>query len=333
MREEESFMSRLAKLFKKIGEALLNLFRGDFPVFLLFLVISFIFWWSTTMSDSYEMSTQVSVNIAGVSDDMRVVSKAVPQINVNLDGKGVALWKSRFSRGRRSVTLDSRQFVKNSGRAAYSTSWLADTLAEMLPAGVSVRSIQPDSIVFRYVKQHKVRVPVVYEGNVESRDQFFLEETEFAPDSISLFVLDSDTSEYRAVARVGDIVLSSDTLSMNVGLDFPKNVLADAYETRVTFISQQYTEKTLEIPVTGVNFPRGVRLMSFPSKAVLVFWVKMSDFDKVNSGDFQVVVDYNDISEGGDERVQLHVFAQPANVRNVRLQTPVVEYLMEMSYQ
>ena len=97
----------------------------------------------------------------------------------------------------------------------------------------------------------------------------------------------------------------------------------------MTIIAQQYTEKSLEVPVTGINFPDNLTLKAFPSKAVVSVWVKMSEYDRVNASDFQVVVDYNDIAGRDGSKATLRIFSQPANVRNVRLQTRTVDYLME----
>jgi hypothetical protein len=100
-------------------------------------------------------------------------------------------------------------------------------------------------------------------------------------------------------------------------------------EVAMTVYAQQYTEKTIEVPIAGVNFPDNVTLKSFPSKAVLSAWVKLSEYDKVSENDFQVVVDYNDIVSQEVPKVMLRIYRQPANVRNVRLQTRSVDYLME----
>ena len=50
---------------------------------------------------------------------------------------------------------------------------------------------------------------------------------------------------------------------------------------------------------------------------------------KFTASDFQVVVDYNDIVGNESSRAPLRIYSQPANVRNVRLQTRSVDYLME----
>ena len=156
-----------------------------------------------------------------------------------------------------------------------------------------------------------------------------MEKMEFRPESIRVKVLDSDTLPHQVVADVGNVVLSSDTTTFTAPLKPVSGALFDSDEVQVSIIAQQYTEKSLEVPITGVNFPDNITLKAFPSKAVIAVWVKMSEYDKVVDADFEVVVDYNDIAGHESSKAMLRIYSQPANVRNVRLQTRTVDYLME----
>lgn len=331
MREQGRPKSRFAEFLKKIGETLLRLFRGDFLVFLLFLAITFFFWWSQTMSQNYDTQMKVPVLVTDVPDDVRITSQPARQITVSLSGKGSSLRKSGRRGGRNVLRVGNNAFVMSHGHASLATSRLRDSISAMLPASVSIRSIQPDSIVYQYSLQHSLMLPVQFDGTTESQDQFFLERIEFSPDSILVKVLDSDTSVHRAVVDVDQIMLASDTLIRTVALKSEQGVIYSQDEVVMTVLSQQYTEKSLEVPITGVNFPEYVSLKAFPARAVVTVWVKMSEYDRVTAADFQVVVDYNDIADSDASKARLRIFSQPANVRNVRLQTRTVDYLMERS--
>ena len=329
MREQGRPKSRFAEFLKKIGDALLKLFRGDFSVFLLFLGITLLIWWSQTMSQNYDTQMKVPVNVADIPENVRVTSRPVSQITVSLSGKGSSLRKSGRRGSRNVLRVSNSAFVMNHGHASLATSHLRDSLSAMLPASVSIRSIKPDSLVYQYAMQRSMKLPVEFDGTTESQDQFFLERIEFSPDSVLAKILESDTAVHRAVADVGQITLTSDTIIRSVALKAEPAVIFSQDEVTMTVLSQQYTEKSLEVPITGVNFPEFVSLKSFPAKAVVTVWVKMSEYDRVTAADFQVVVDYNDISVSDASKAPLRIYSQPANVRNVRLQTRTVDYLME----
>ncbi len=329
MREQGNSKSRFAQFLKKIGDSLLKLFRGDFLVYLLFLVITFFFWWSQTMSQDYQSVIRLPVQVTGVSDNIRVTIPPSSQINVSLSGKGAALRKSVRIGSRRVMRVDNSAFLLNQGRASVSTQVLMDSITALLPPAVSIRSISPDSLVYTYARQRTITLPVEFEGVMATQNQFYLERIEFVPDSVRVGMLLSDTTEHHVLADAGQVILSSDTTVRIVPIRTSSGLVYGTDQVQMTVIAQQYTEKTLEVPITGVNFPESVTLKAFPSKAELSVWVKLSEYDKVGAQDFQVVVDYNDITGHEGDQVLLRVFSQPANVRNVRLLTRGVDYLME----
>ncbi|MBO4724072.1 MAG: hypothetical protein J5596_01965 [Bacteroidaceae bacterium] len=281
------------------------------------------------MSQNYDTQMKVPVLVTDVPDNVRIVRQPARQITVSLSGKGSTLKKSGRRGSRNVLRISNSTFAMSQGHASLSTSRLRDSISAMLPPSVTIRSVSPDSLVYQYVMQHSVMLPVEFDGTTESQDQFFLERIEFSPDSIQIRVLESDTALHRVVVEAGQIQLSSDTIIRVVPVRRENGVLYSQDEVTMTVLSQQYTEKSLEIPISGVNFPEHVSLKSFPSKAVLTVWVKMSEYDKVTAADFQVVVDYNDIAGSDASKARLHIYSQPANVRNVRLQTRTVDYLME----
>lgn len=329
MRDSGQPKSRFAEFIRKIGDSLLKLFRGDFLVFLLFLAITFFFWWSQTMSQNFQTVMRVPVQLSDVPDDIRVTMPPVRHITVSLSGKGSALRKSGRRGSHHVLYVSNSAFNMVQGHASLSTLGLRDSITALLPSSVTIRSVSPDSLVYQYALQHGVMLPVEFGGSIESQDQFFLERIEFNPDSILAKVLLSDTASHRAVVDAGQIVISSDTITHTVPIKRESGVIYSQDDVLMTVLSQQYTEKSLEIPIAGVNFPDFVTLKAFPSKAVVTFWVKMSEYDRVTASDFHVVVDYNDIAGSEASKARLRIFSQPANVRNVRLQTRTVDYLME----
>lgn len=332
MRESGHPKSRFAAILGKIGHSLLKLFRGDFLVFLLFLGITFFFWWSQSMSQDYQTVMKIPVQVTSVPEGIRMTVPPVGQISVSLSGNGTALRKSGRRGERNVLSVNNDLFTMRQNRASLSTQWLRDSLMAFLPSSVTVKSIEPDSLVYQYVRQRSVNLPVEFGGVIESQDQFFLERVEFSPDSVVVSVLLSDTAVHSVIADAGTVVLMSDTIVKTVGLKPVADVLFNVDNVQMTVISQQYTEKSLEVPVTGVHFPEDLTLKSFPSKVVVTAWVKISEYEKINASDFQIVVDYNDIVGRNDSKAGLRIFSQPANVRNVRLQTRTVDYLLETKH-
>ncbi len=329
MRENGNSRSRFTETIGKIGMSLLKMFGGDFPVFLLFLIMTFFFWWSRAMSSSYDMELKVPVSLTDVPDDIRVLRAPDSYIMVRLSGKGAALKKSSKWANRNVLSLSASDFDLNNGHASVPATHFRDSLDSHLPQSVSVRVMEPDSITFSYALQRTVVVPVEFGGTMESKEQFFMQNIQFEPNSISMKVLVSDTVMHHAVAAAGTLTLDRDTITLQAGIEPVPGVVFGTDQVSMTVISEQYTEKTLDIPVTGVNFPDQVQLRSFPRNISVSAWVRMSDYESISANDFRVVVDYNEIAGSDSPHALLHLYAQPASVRNVRIQPRVVDYLLE----
>jgi hypothetical protein len=282
------------------------------------------------MSRSYEMHIQYPVSLVDVPEKLRITDSSGYELKVTISGKGMSLWKAK-KRASRPLQIKPSDFVMSSGHAAISTRIFIDSLENIIPSSVTIKNIEPDSLIFNYLIQKKKKVPVRFNGSIESKNQYMLDKIVFSPDSVSVGMpVGMDDSAFSMNVALKRIELKSDTAVLNVRLTEVSSVISDVSDVRMTVISSQFTEKSIIVPIMGLNFPEGKILKSFPSKATVTFWVKLDDFDNVDESDFKVVVDYNDIKRESD-KVGVRLFYQPANVTKVRVVPTTISFLIEES--
>lgn len=331
MKARKTFSIKLAKLLKKIGDSLHKMFGGELPVFLLFLVITFFFWFAQKMGRNYEYSIQVPVRVIDVPENVRFTDTDSHSVAVTLSGKGFALWKS--SRGQvKPLEISSSAYKMSNGRAVMPSHYVRDSIVSIMASGVVIRSIDPDTLSFFYEKQQLKKLPVAFNGTTESRSQYIMDSYHFTPDSVEAYVTESAVAVESLYADLDYIEIDADIVTVQTKLKQEQGVYTSDSQVTLTIRSSQYTEKSLSIPVSGVNFPEGKMVKSFPSRVTVVFWVKMSEYDNVTESDFSVVVDYNDITEGVTDKVELRIYSQPLGVERVRIIPQTVEYLIEDIY-
>ena len=194
------------------------------------------------MSKNYETEIKIPVKVTSIPDEVRMTVPPVNQLTVSLNGKGTALRKSGRRGERNVLNISNSLFAMHQGHASLSTQRLRDSLSAFLPSSVYIRSIEPDSLVYQFVGQRVMMLPVEFGGTVESQDQFFLEHISFKPDSVKVSVLLTDTLEHHVVADAGTVVLSADTIVRTVEIKPVANAILDATSVQMSVISQQYTE-------------------------------------------------------------------------------------------
>ena len=90
-----------------------------------------------------------------------------------------------------------------------------------------------------------------------------------------------------------------------------------------------YSEKTVDVPVQGINFPADEVLRTFPAKVQVTFQIGLSQFKNVTADDFVVVVDYKKLHESTGDKCKPILVQSPSIVNHVRLSPQEIEYIIE----
>lgn len=88
-------------------------------------------------------------------------------------------------------------------------------------------------------------------------------------------ILDTITTAYTQEVNLENI---SDTIRQRIALDNKKGVKFVPASVELTFPVDIYTEKTVEVPLRGINFPADKVLRAFPSKVQITFQVGLKRF-------------------------------------------------------
>ena len=97
----------------------------------------------------------------------------------------------------------------------------------------------------------------------------------------------------------------------------------------VSFFADLFTEKTVEVPIVGIGFPRDKQLKTFPSKVNVTFQVGLSQFKSVTASDCSIVVAYKELTNDKTDKCKLKLSTIPYGVSHVRISPDIVDYLIE----
>ena len=90
-----------------------------------------------------------------------------------------------------------------------------------------------------------------------------------------------------------------------------------------------YTEKTVEVPLRGVNFPADKILRAFPSKVQVTFQIGLSRFRQIDADDFHILVSYEELLHLGSDKYTVKLKNMPKGVSHVRFNPEQVDFLIE----
>lgn len=121
----------------------------------------------------------------------------------------------------------------------------------------------------------------------------------------------------------------TDTLKQQVGLMARKGIKYVPSSVDMMLPVDIYTEKTVEVPLRGVNFPADKVLRAFPSKVQVTFQVGLSRFRKITADDFHIRVSYEELLLLGSDKYKVKLGHVPEGVTQVRIHPEQVDFLIE----
>ena len=138
-------------------------------------------------------------------------------------------------------------------------------------------TIRPDTVEFIYTKGKAKKVPVKLQGKVALDRQYYISDIIYSPDSVMVYapqeILDTITAAYTQALNFEDV---ADTIRRRVNLADVRGAKFIPSFDDVTLLVDIYAEKSVEVPIRGINFPPDKVLRTFPSKVQVTFQVGLS---------------------------------------------------------
>lgn len=302
----------------------------EFLTFFFFFLVALAFWFIQTLDQEFETTVSFPLRLRDVPEDVVMTYDETNHLDVTLRDKGSALLNYQLTRSFYPLSIQFSSLEMLGSPARVPVSSIRSLVASQLPSSAQILSIKPDTLEYYYSKGQSKKVPVRLSGKISSVSPYFVSDTVFTPDSVLIYAADGMLDTIRSVrTEFLEAAGLKDTVSYNLGLSLPKGVKAVPEKVGTQLLVDIYTEKTLEIPVQGVNFPANRRLKAFPGKVKITFQVPMSRYRELTEQDFHILVSYEQLSSLKTDYFPVQLRSLPEGVRGVRFSPERVDFLIE----
>ncbi|MCR4920903.1 MAG: YbbR-like domain-containing protein [Bacteroidaceae bacterium] len=302
-------------------------------MFFLCLVISASFWFVTELRDTFETEIDIPLVLTGVPDNVRITTPLPDNIYVSVRDKGTTLvgyqWRRRTMH---PLEFDFRDYDNGavSGRGQIAPAEVLRMVQHQLVATTQIQGIRPDTLEFYYNRGLCYRLPVRPQGTFLPSAQTYIQSISVTPDSVDVYAPASvlDTMRY-AYTQALSLTGLSKSASRPVNLMSIRGVKYEPDEVNVEISVDFYVEKTLQVPIIGLNFPPDYRLRTFPSHASVTFRAGSVRVKDVTADNFVLAFTYEELMQNEADKLTLHLKSLPSGVSNVRITPQDVDYLIE----
>ena len=316
----------------KTKDFLLSDKSRKFFVFLFFFLIAGGFWLLQTLNNDYEAEFSIPVRLRGVPNNTVITSEPASELRIKVKDKGTVLLNYMLGKSFYPVTLDFPDYEGAGNHVRIEISQFEKKILSQLNVSTHLLSMKPDTLEYIYATGASKLVPVKLLGTVSAGRQYYLSDTVFKPDSVLVYapeeVLDTITAAYTQRIKLENI---SDTLRQQVSLFTQKGVKFVPASIEMMLPVDIYTEKTVEVPLHGINFPADKVLRAFPSKVQVTFQVGLSRFRQITADDFHINVSYEELLRLGSDKYTVRLKNIPEGVSQVRFNPEQVDFLIEQT--
>lgn len=309
-----------------------RIWNRQFFAFLFFLFLSASFWLFQTLNETYDREIQVKLQLTDVPENVVVTTEPPTHLRLTLRDRGFILLRYQYLHRSIFPTIKLKWSEINTpnGHVTLSTADLLKPILANLEGSTQLVGSKPETVEFFYNYGLCKELPVVFQGKLEADSAYTLMATDVEPRSVMVYasqrILDTLSAAYLEPLYLTG--LTDTTVLEHRFVKIPGVKYVPARPT-LRILADRMVEKTVEVPVRGVNFPATKTLRTFPSKVKVTFQVGMSQYRKVTAESFVLPIHYEDLLNHKDALFPLSLKSTPYGVKRPRLSPSAVEYVIE----
>ncbi|KAB7530942.1 hypothetical protein F8C76_05450 [Flagellimonas olearia] len=301
-------------------------------VFSLFLLCSFLAWFLSNLSESYESRADFTINYRNLPDTLLLGKNSENTLEAKLRTSGFQFLYFNFFKKR--IDLDVSQVTYQNGKYVLTEAVLKKQIEQQLSQNISLMDLGQSQLNVDLYQVVSREVPVKADLNLQFQPNYILDGAlEITPSHVVVKGpgIEVDTLKSIVTGPVQLANLSAD-FSREVPLVFPKgldNTIFSNGRVNVSGKVVRFSEKVFEVPVQVVNLPEGYQVKTFPNVVTVLCKATVDRLKELSLNDFGVTADYGQLNGADKNILFLKLSKSPENVYDVKLQEPSVNFVLE----
>jgi hypothetical protein len=316
-------------VFKKL---LHGLNQRKVKVFSLFLLCSFLAWFLSNLSESYESRADFTINYRNLPDTLLLGKNSENTLEAKLRTSGFQFLYFNFFKKR--VDLDVSQVTHQNGNYVLTEATLKKQIEQQLSQNISLMDLGRDQLKVDLYQVVSREVPIKADVSLQFEQNYILDGAlEITPNHVVVKGPGNEVDTLKSIVT-GPLQLAnlSADFSREVPLIFPKgldNTIFSNGRVNVSGKVVRFSEKVFQVPVQVVNLPEGYQVKTFPNVVTVLCKATVDRLKELSLNDFGVAADYGQLNGTDKNTLFLRLSKSPENVYDVKLQEPSVNFVLE----
>ncbi|MBS1503881.1 MAG: YbbR-like domain-containing protein [Bacteroidetes bacterium] len=303
--------------------------RRRVSAFITCLVLAILAWIFTTLSNPVRFGVKVVLNYKNAPQKRAFRPLQPDTITDTLIGTGWQMLFSGMSDQNRHVNVDLRA-LENKDYVVLSSQ--LRQINDQKDFDKQIVAFTPDTLFFDFSDRATKKVPVKLPENIKFQQQFAQ-----SSDLVIRPAYVTISGPQKAIGNItswaaDSLVLDSvnETIKVNQSLEPPKEGNISVYPRSVQVILpvDEYTEKTVQIPVKLINNRDYYNVKIFPQKVKVTFTTSLNRYHQMNEDLFEAVADLDFWREHNYSNLPVELTRVPAYCRIVKIEPQNVDFIV-----
>ena len=301
--------------------------KQKIKVFIIFILISFLFWGITKFSKNYSALVYFDINYIN-TPDLVFIEPGYKNIEGYVNTSGFQLMIYRLIPKTLKVDMSLADYTKSGGIIDLISQrrYLEDQI------NGSFLSFENDKLLFDYsdLMTKKIKVNINTDINYAS-GYYNMNNSIIEPDSVEISGPESILNNLVFInTELISIDNVSDDLKMILNIE-PIDSFIKIKPSKVFFHEsvKRFTEQDFELQISVINVPDSIDIKLFPEKVQIIASFPIDLINKFNDKDFELTFDYSLTENVKFESIPIILTKTPKSFRNVRWDPKTISYLIK----
>jgi YbbR domain-containing protein len=302
--------------------------RRRLSVFFTCLVLSALAWFFTTLSNPYNYTVKRVLVYKNIPQKRAFHSLQSDTIQVTVSGTGWQMLFSKMNDENRMINVDLEPLSKGN------TVMLNSQIAQIPVNNVNhpVIAFSPDTLYFDFLNRSVRRVPIKLQAGIKYQPQFA--QSNNVALKPAYVTLEGPSNRIDSIKQwLTDSLIATNvngTIRATVGLQHGEsNISVYPKSVDVVVPVDEFTEKTLEIPVKLVNNNDFYNVTIFPQKVKVTFITSLKRYAETNEDFFEAESDLSLWKDHGYSMLPVKLTTLPPFCRVISVEPSTVDFIVK----
>ena len=318
-------MTKLLTYIERWKQIKKTVYYHNFMLFLVFIIISAMFWLMMTLNDNGQHDFEVKLKVVNVPENVTFITDLPQSLHVHVRDRGANLIRTGWLK-EPEMQINFNEYAQG-GIFRMTGTEINAAIRGVFGSSAHISAMSLDSLRLNYTTVPGKKVNLIIDADVSPSIENIINSQPYSTigSIVTLYgesgVLDTIENVYTEKIVRHNLKESFET---KVKIRPISGVRIEPSEITVVVAVEPLVLKYASVSIVPQNVPSGESLILFPAKAEVSYFAPMSQFEKTTE-DIVVVADYNSISTTSD-KIGINIESYPEQYVNLKLISDSVEY-------